>query len=164
MTSIIRCILFSILMFSCKNDSSINKQEIYRYDKSQIDYAITINSENDSYELKFLLDVEEKKVIIYEYNILNKEYKKAEIEINEEQIKLFKNVIDEESKFDDFFYRIDKVNGYNISFRINFGGDDLISSYKDVIDFKNDISVDFFNLVVLLRKEKLVNSFFEKNK
>lgn len=161
MIKTIICLFFAFLLFYCKNDNTVKENEVYRYDRSRINYSIDINSLDDLYRISFILDNEKKNVSISEYNKINKKYRGATIELTEEQTQLFIKTVSDQLKFNNFFHRIEEVKGYDISFEMSFGGDHLISTYKDVLSFEKDVSRDFHQLVVLLHKEKLVSDFFK---
>lgn len=149
-------------MLCCKKHSLEKEKEIYKYDQSFISHSIDIYSENGLNRISFILNKKKNivTIILYKKNI--EKYENVKLEFTKDQTQLFLKVVDDQLKLTNFFYRIENVDGYDISFEMNFGKDHLVSSYKNVINFENEISDDFYKLILLLRKEKIVNAFFKK--
>lgn len=148
-----------ILFCCCKNDRDINEIESYSYDESILEYCIDIRHKNINDRIVFLLSKDGKRMTT---SIYAKEEKinNFTIRIDDKLSRLFIKTIHNQLQTSISFSTYKK--GYSVSFLIFGNGDFLSMNYRNTVNFKQDISTDFDKLIMLLRKEKKVNSFFEQ--
>jgi hypothetical protein len=151
------------LFCCCKNDRNINEQEVYRYNESILEYSFDIYSKNEFDRIVFLLDQDKKGITVMLYE-KNENYKNFVIKISENKAEEFTKILNDQMRINTVFNKKKNKNrnGYDIVFSIDAGGSCLSANYSNTENFKEDISIDFDNFIVFLRKEKEVNSFFEQ--
>ncbi len=157
------CLISFFLFSCCKNDRNINEPEVYRYNESILEYSFDIYSKNEFNRIVFLLNQDKKGITIMLYK-KNENYKDIVIKISENQAKEFTRILNNQLKINTVFNKKKNKNrnGYEIVFFIDAGGGCLSANYSNIVNFKEDISIDFDRFIIFLRKEKEINSFFEQ--
>lgn len=156
------CFISFFLFICCKNDRNIDESEIYRYNKSILEYSFDIYSKNEFNRIVFLLNQDKKGITIMLYK-RNENYKDIVIKINKNQAEEFIRILNNQLKINNIFNKKKNKNRneYEIVFSIDAGGGRLSANYSNIVNFKDDISIDFDKFIIFLRKEKEINSFFE---
>lgn len=159
------CFLLVALFFCCTNEKQSNSdksdKEDYMFEELDLNYSICIR--NGLNTIYFLSD--RKKNII---NVLI--YKEKQL-VNELTLKVgtsnttsFVNIVKKQIEFEKVFNKNKNKKGFEIVFCVGLNTNELSASYPHVINYKDEISFEFYELISFLKKNKLVNDFFDAKK
>lgn len=157
---ILICFLISLL-FNCtdKKQTSIEK-EVNMFEHSDLGYSINIKDNRTS--ISFLLDQDKEIIDVLVYK--DKKYvKDFPLKIDKSKIYSFIKIVNHQLKPENVFKQNKNNSGFDVNFTIGRGRDDLSAFYPHVLNFEEDISIEFNKLISFLKKEKLISEFLDKN-
>jgi hypothetical protein len=150
------------MLFSCNNEKqTIIEKEVNIFKDSDLEYSIDI--QNNTSSISFLLDEDKKiiNVLIFKDRKLVQDFF---LKIDKSKMYSFVKIINNQLRLENVFKQNKNKRGFEVNFTIMRGRDDLSASYPQILNFKEDISIEFSELISFLKKEKLINEFLEKNK
>lgn len=150
------------LFFCCTNEKQSNSdKEDYIFKELDLNYSICIrNSLNTIY---FLLDRKKNiiNVLIYKEKELVKE---STLKVGTNNITSFINIVKKQIEFEKVFNKNKNKKGFEIVFCVALNTNELSASYPHVINYKDEISSEFYELISFFKKDKLISDFFDIKK
>ncbi|WP_298145047.1 hypothetical protein [Flavobacterium sp.] len=151
--------LLICLQLSCDDRQYAFKQDTKTLPESYLEYAFDVQKGNEI--LSFLLDTEKKEIdiLLYKNRKLSTEFS---LSVNQEKTNHFLHVVNRQILIDQLL-KITKSNGeFRLQFSISNGRNVMSTTYNKIANFRREVSPEFNNLILFLRKEKLVNEFFKE--
>ena len=149
-----------ILFIGCgkeKQNSSYNEVNIFN--ENELEYSIDIKINLNT--ISFLLyNKDSISVLIFKDRKVVDEFF---IKSDTVKYQSFVKIVNRQLKQEIILNQKNHIEGYDVVFVLGISTNRLSANYPTILNFKEEISTDFDNLLVQLRNDELVNKFFKEN-